>query len=515
MLKNRRIILSFFVFSLLLFVFAFFFHNNVRHLDEFITTAYWFFALILILSLTVVAYIAQKKRYRIENVFLLMACAIGFVYLFLFPPQSPPDELSHMKTAYTYSNMLLGHPRNSVRYADVNKYYLFSHQPRLMDYIIFNASLFETVDTRAVVIETGDLAGHTGPEPFYNYLFSALGIALGRLLGLGIVPAHMLGRLFNLSFFIAITFFAIKYMPFCKMLIFSIALLPMTMHVAASFSTDAILNGLAFFLIAYILHLAYEKEKASFRDILLIVAVLTLIAPNKGGVYLPLAFLCLLIPREKLPTFRFKEFEFPKFSYFMSIFVPAVAFLAFNVGRVLNEAIPPEEGVWIPGRPTWETFSVSEVLLNPIRSASIFVRTIGSNADFYILSSFGNVLGWLEIPVQDIFIMSFVFVTFLSVLTIENKLLFNAKQKMIMALISVTTFSLTLIAMLIFHTWYGAETIWGVQGRYFLPVMPLIFLIFNNSTIIIRKRIEHVLILSIGFLQAFTILDIFNFIIKR
>ena len=60
-------------------------------------------------------------------------------------------------------------------------------------------------------------------------------------------------------------------MPIGKVTMFIVALLPMTLQQATSFSYDAIINALAFLYTAYCLYFAYsekEKKKKEFIKIM-------------------------------------------------------------------------------------------------------------------------------------------------------------------------------------------------------------------------------------------------------
>ena len=71
-------------------------------------------------------------------------------------------------------------------------------------------------------------------------------------------------------------------------------------------------------------------------------------------------------------------------------------------------------------------------------------------------------------------------------------------------------------ALLISYTYIGADTILGVQGRYFIPILPLaLLLVQGNKKIVVRKSIEQELILGITGLQLYTIWSILSVVIVR
>ena len=102
--------------------------------------------------------------------------------------------------------------------------------------------------------------------------------------------------------FAALASYAVKVVPFGKRVFAAVALLPMTLHLAASFSRDAPLLGLCFAFTALVLDAAFGADRAKALHptrlaVLLITGVL--LAPGKM-VYLPLAALLLLVPNLRL-----------------------------------------------------------------------------------------------------------------------------------------------------------------------------------------------------------------------
>ena len=126
------------------------------------------------------------------------------------------------------------------------------------------------------------------------------------MLHLGFVPALALGRLANLVCFALLAMAAVKYAPFGRRVFAAAALLPMTLHLAASFCRDALLLGLCFRLCgagAAGCPCGTERPRAGGCWLALAAAGL-LLCPGKA-VYLPLAALVLLDPRqERLPLPR-------------------------------------------------------------------------------------------------------------------------------------------------------------------------------------------------------------------
>ena len=67
-----------------------------------------------------------------------------------------------------------------------------------------------------------------------------------------------------------------------------------------------------------------------------------------------------------------------------------------------------------------------------------------------------------------------------------------------------------MLSMFTQHTSDTRTIIMGVQGRYFIPIFPLLFISLNNQVLVYRKHIENVLLLIAVFLQSVTVLTIIN-----
>lgn len=134
------------------------------------------------------------------------------------------------------------------------------------------------------------------------YLASAAAVFLAYLLHLGFAPALLLGRLANLLLFAALAALAVRAAPFGKRVFTAAALLPMTLHLAASFSRDAPLLGCSFAFTALLLDAAFGSDRGKALSPARLAALLlcgVVLAPGKL-VYLPLAALLLLVPAARL-----------------------------------------------------------------------------------------------------------------------------------------------------------------------------------------------------------------------
>lgn len=110
---------------------------------------------------------------------------------------------------------------------------------------------------------THDFDEYQVDSSYTMYWISALGVLAGFLLRLGFIPTLFLGRLTNLLFFAFLASWAVKRTPVAKAVFATVALLPMTLHLAASYSRDSNLLALCLLFAALVLDLAFGRRKKS------------------------------------------------------------------------------------------------------------------------------------------------------------------------------------------------------------------------------------------------------------
>ena len=469
------------------------------------SSAYW---IILIWALAggVLLVLLVKKRAKCEYIFLESAIFLGVLYMFLMPPYTTPDERAHISTAYYYSNILLGQEaldkegnvlvRNEdLLYNDTNRI------PDMGSYNIMQENLFKmSQDNTMVSYERAPLG-----VPLYSYLPQILGISVARLLNLGNLPLLFLGRIFGLAFFIICVFFAIKVIPVGQRTLFTIALLPGSLWSGSSFSYDLIVNSVAFLIIGYSFFLIFEKEKVKFKDVLFL-GFLILIVSSCKVVYVLLALLCVLIPVEKFSSKG-------KF-YLSNVGIWAVGILSLAVSRISTIAsMAMAEETYNNGS---EGFTIMDVFNEPFHALRLGYNSIRKITDDILRPVFGGKLGFWDIDIPYYLVFGFCILVFLStLLLIEEKVRINAKEKVVFVLVSCSVIAACMLAMLLDFTPSSSQLILGVQGRYFIPVLPLAALVFQSGNIRARNNLVSSCIIGIYAMNFLVLWRVFETILER
>lgn len=474
----------------------------------FLKTYFVGIAIVLFLMLGLVWWFGIVRKCRLERLFLIMGTCLGLLYIFILPPYTTPDEMSHINTAYYYSSTLLGEEalkqdgKVLLRPGD----FILSEQdndPTPNTYKKVTDHLFEKYHEYG---STGRTTKPLSGVPWFVYVPQILGITLCRLLNLGNVAMLMTGRLFALAFYLMWGYFAVKKMPFAKAAIFTIFLLPIALELGASYSYDSIIIGTSLFFIAYCFHLAYEKKKVSKKDFVLLGIVAVLLAPCKI-VYLLLCFLVFLIPKEKVES---------KKVYWIGIAgVLAVGILSVAAVRITTMVMYISRQENTLSYAAQAGYTVSELLTMPMAVIRLLYNTFWSLGDFYFVTMMGGSLGWLNIGVSGIWITTLFVILLLSVQTVaKEKILFTIGKKALIGSVIIGVVGALMAVFLLTWTPVGSKEIQGVQGRYFLPVLPLALLVFRNKLIVLKENIDTKLVLALGITQFFIVWEVFQKVIQ-
>lgn len=413
-----------------------------------------------------------------SKTFLILATIFGILFILITPPFQVPDEYVHFYRAFQISEGQLvaeihqgqigGFLPKSVLTTteNVSKDIPFNPNNKQDPKLIF--SLLKLPINSEKVFIGFPSASLYSPIP---YLPQALGIAIGRIFGLSPLMLMYLGRLFNLITWLFIVHLSIKITPIFKWVLFLIVLTPISLFQASSLSADALTNALAILFISFVLQLALNKDKKFIdkKHTIFIFVISSLLSLSKLA-YFPLTFLFLIIPIKKLGN---------KHSYIMAFCL----LLLLNIICILGWYFKVKF-IELPYPPNVSpSAQLSLILKHPFDLISTIINTLSVFGKDYIYQFVGR-LGWLDTPLPISLINSYLItIVVVALLNHQKEFLLSWKQKCIILTIFVSNLSLVMILLYLHWTPVGKTIIEGVQGRYFIPLSPLFFLLLYNRAI--------------------------------
>jgi len=445
-------------------------------------------------------FIMLTCKIPIHRMFLITALSIGILYAVLITPMSVPDGRFHYFSSLRVSNALTLNFEPTARQNDADFTHIRGHYNVPTAYLRF---------TDPVFANPGDVIpmtySHSVTYPL-QYAPQAAGLTLGRLINLNFIWRYHLGAIFNLVFFALCGFLAIKKMPFAKPMIFIIAMLPMAMQQASSFSSDGFINGLSLLLVACIFNSICKEGTITKSEIAWIIATSILLAPAKT-VYFLLVFLALLIPKE-----RFGNTKSHIITKSLMLSVGLCAILLFNLPHILSVA--QSYGY------NWEggvNYTIGDLLSNPLHAIRIFRSTLSIHSRSLVYQTFGHYLSGLNLnpPIW----ISNTFIVLLCLAGLKNKsdenedtfkFLLRKRHKFTMLTVSLLIIFLIMLSMLLGWTSNWHNVIQGIQGRYFIPVLLPLFLLMQNKTLVLTKNVDKYLICTIFLLHCKTMSSVLD-----
>ena len=453
-----------------------------------------------------------KPKDRDAHLYLLVLLLSGLAYCFMFTPFSVPDEGYHYSASYCYSNFLLGKGYQSedpvtMRAADAQFLYDASTQLNCSE-IDKEISGFKQFGVSSEVeIEVTTNHGHYVSSNLpQEKIASAFGMAIARILNLGPYWVFYIGRLFNLLQFVLFVYIGYRIIPFGKSAYITASLLPMTLHLAGSYSYDSFIISMSMLLTAVCLRAIYRSGRISVLEMFEIGVCIALLAPCKV-IYTLIALLVLFIPRER---FSSKKNELIVKCCYLAL--PLLIILIVKLNDILTTTnIASSNDSGSRGGETIELYTVGYFLNQPLQFFGIMSQTIETYGYFYLQSLVGGSLGWFqgEISSPHTLVVFLVLILFFSTFVSSGDS-FNPsiRFKVTGILISAVGFFLVMITMLLNWTAASESAIQGVQGRYFLPYLVWFLVSLRTKRLSFHGDSERIVIMLMYFANAINLIRI-------
>lgn len=210
-------------------------------------------------------------RWSPFSVLAALGIATSLILVILTPPYMVPDETTHFKRAYSVSlgtvwpdfeNGKPGFRGPASVQVSINNSFGPGAYPATVKFLADQLNVpFEREKTQFFEFR---------PETIYpplGYLPQAAGIAIGRIFDAPVLIQLYLARLLNLTFAAVVMVWAMKVAPFGREPMLLVALLPMTLHLVASASPDAMTISGGLLLTALIVD-SFARDEWGVRRIL-------------------------------------------------------------------------------------------------------------------------------------------------------------------------------------------------------------------------------------------------------
>ena len=459
---------------------------------------------LVVICIFVIYLLCNVNKKSAEKIFLTIIIPFGLIYMLFFPPMTVPDEEAHIRNTLKYSSILVGKGTEENLVVRNSEAYTGAIRPSIKSIEKF-LNINNLFDVNSEYIETGIDMG----EGFkmITYLPGIIGVTLARLISLNGLLTIYIGRIFNFIFYILCTYFAIKKIPIFKNLMLYISVLPMSIHQAISLSYDTSILALSWLIIGYGIDFLYGFGEIEKKDIIIYIITSCLLTFQKNGFYILLIFIPIFISNRRIKNVK------DRILLKIILLMPAIlCFLAPNVFNLLCNSTSSIKT--IDNLNGTKTYDLQFFISNKTEAIKLFLKTLYLKGNMYFFSTFGKYLGSLNVYLNDILFLIWPILGVMSTYGIDKKeatSLINIKnyEKICCVVCFFAIVFLSMLAMATSFTPQGWPTIEGVQGRYFLPALPLLFIGMRSNyfTSTLKNKNKYIYLLLI-ILHLCTIINI-------
>ena len=326
------------------------------------------------------------------------------------------------------------------------------------------------------------------------YLVPATGIIFSKICAKifdleSVNTAYMLyfARFFSIIFMSFIMYLSIKITPVFKRTFAIFGLIPMVIFLGSVISYDSLLISLTTLALSIILKITYDdKLKKVPNNYIITLILIGVVLLNVKGLYFLLYILLFLIPVKKVGNIK----KMTRIALIIILSILAIT-LVIKIPFLLLPKIKTDVN--------YASKQLNFVIHNPIKYSGILIDNI-INQRFFQLSSIVGVFGLID-TYNPFVIICFTYIWLIMVSISDgvcDKIKINGKFKIL--LIIYILFIIISVYSAMYINWtpainghkIGEADISGVQGRYFLPILLPILLLFSNKKIKRYSFIEKI-----------------------
>lgn len=523
----------------------------------FVTKFYWVIALLALILIGAGWWLFTGQKCPLHRMVFCFVLALGILFSMVLPPYSAPDEQFHINQSFTLASTIYN-PYLPVAQSQIHS---SLRRPSDVDVIVQDGET--TVFTwqhiaKNLLTTNSDPFTHTQDYDEYQvdssytmYWISAFGVLAGFLLRLGFIPTLFLGRLANLVFFAFLAAWAVKRTPVAKAVFAAVALLPMTLHLAASYSRDSNLLALCLLFAALVLDLAFgPRENIGWKQLILPALAGLLIVPSKI-VYFPLALLVFLIPAARLGRYS-KAVKGGFLALCLAVFFfsaggqvilndfvsgstqVAAGAASSSVSSEITAPAPsapessaqsaasaPESSEETAAPQTEEApvqddsvcYTLPYILSHPLDTLELAIRSVVENGDHYVKTLIGGTLSYFDPGVQIAWTWVAALMILLVLAWLQPGFELPVWAKALCLLIGLACCGLAVLGCISWTPTYYT-TIYGLQGRYFLPVLSLL-LLARPKRLLLQTDCTRGLVYAVTLVDLLVLLNAFLSILAR
>ena len=464
--------------------------------------------LTLIIIILLIFKINKNEKINYTKFFIICSIMLGGLYLVCSPLFTGSDEQSHYYRIYEITdgniktpinnNVIGGSLPSSLKdmYILCNSQINYNYNQYIKYDDVLKMIKIPLNQEKKEVYSNSSAKDYVGASLYspLQYTPHIIGFLIGKMLLLPPYFIGLLGRLFNLIFYIFICSFGLKKLPKAKLFAVAILLSPSLLVGATTLSCDGFTCAIIFLFIAYLISIYTNKNKLNFIDKLILLILSIFIAVCKI-VYLPIIFLLLAIPKVCFKSLKEK-----------SIYISLVFIISILCSAIWLNTTNEYFQIYYPNSELQKAY----VFNNVFEYLFIVIRTYCEKFTTLVSNLFvGNELYHSQLPIYSIISIAYLIIVFLSMFNDNNKSYVNNKYIIFVSTIILIIGGLIASALYIQCTAQFIQlanpTVGGLQGRYFIPLLFLLMIIVSFKKEILNEKLICEFLLLIQYPVLLTI----------
>lgn len=425
--------------------------------------------------------LAEKKP---ENIFLLFGSIFIGAFIIIIPALQGWDEATHFLRAYQVSEANIfpdrfdGNRAGGPVPVDISEL----HDSAVSDLIMSARTNLErkahlgfyvryAIDTqpdRNIVEKSFEGSAVYSP---LSYVPQALGITIARFAHMPLLTYVYIGRIMNALVFLVLVYWAIKLSPKGKWALTAIAMLPTSLTAAASLSPDVLINAGAILMASLFIKVIFEKSIS--RAVLLSVLGLSITLAITKQAYFLFSFMFLFVPPKVYGTTK-------RYLLWNGLIISISLALMLGWYLMIDDIAKNIHIAHKANMHISSTDQIKFILTNPIKYSAILLwQLIGRINPQY--TQLTGILTWKGIVMpQPIILLVYMGLIFAFISARAEMAVGHLKKFSKVAaswgpvLLALSTIVLIYTVLYLTFTPVGQSRIDGVQGRYFISVLPLL-----------------------------------------
>lgn len=425
----------------------------------------------------------ERITKHLPAIYVVVALLVSIPLCLLTPPFFVPDEVAHSSRAIE-----IGHgewithkrPQGVGAEIDANALHVMTAMQSIQGSMVDRYPVAHTrpdgriTEAQLALARKIRWARHTVFFAFQNtavyppilYIPQAIGWRLGEAFNLTILHSLLLARLFVAFSATAIGWLAMRLCVSGQWLLFAYLLLPTKLSLNASCSQDGLLLAVAGLIMALLSRPICFRRLFTASELVASTALIAICVAARPP-YLPLVFL-LLLPSLELRAIRRREMFLPIFAILVALGVfGGWETMVHSLGNMVGPGANPAQQVnFLRSHPIAGALNLLEGTVREVPQLIVrSVEILGANDVFAPAA----IYALLFISVAGIGLLG----------CIKGLSSRRSKVSLVLALVAVIA-GISLAEYIIWNS-PGSHRVEGLQSRYYLPIVPLVFFLFSRE----------------------------------